>query len=196
MGEDKQIYLIRHGESEGNAGLPSENHTKIPLTATGMEQAKMVPDQLPWTPQLIAVSPFLRARQTAQPTIERYPDVPVEVWPEICEFTYLAPDSCRGTTSAERRPRVDAYWALNDPYYCDGEGAESFDVLTSRAKQAVKHIQACPQSRIVIFSHAQFIRILKDVLANPTDTVEARMARFRSLPRIQNCEGALITVPD
>jgi hypothetical protein len=35
-------------------------------------------------------SPHLRTQQTTAPTIERFPDVPVEVWP-IEEFTYLQP---------------------------------------------------------------------------------------------------------
>ena len=42
------------------------------------------------TPSLIVTSLFLRTQQTAAPTIERFPDVPVEVWP-IEEFTYLQP---------------------------------------------------------------------------------------------------------
>ncbi|WP_241212739.1 MULTISPECIES: hypothetical protein [unclassified Sphingomonas] len=37
------------------------------------------------TPSLIVTSPYLRTRQTAQATIQRFPTVPVEVWP-IEEF--------------------------------------------------------------------------------------------------------------
>jgi phosphohistidine phosphatase SixA len=41
-----------------------------------------------WTevPGLIVTSPYLRARQTAAPTIERFAKVPTEIWP-IREFT-------------------------------------------------------------------------------------------------------------
>lgn len=35
----KTITLVRHGESEANAGLPSSDPALIPLTATGIAQA-------------------------------------------------------------------------------------------------------------------------------------------------------------
>lgn len=59
------------------------------------------------TPDLIVTSPYLRTQQTAAATIERFPNVPVEVWP-IQEFTYLQPSRWNGTLSSERIPRQQA----------------------------------------------------------------------------------------
>ena len=45
----------------------------------------------PWRARVTQIRQFyLRTQQTAQPTIERFPEVPVAVWP-IQEFTYLEP---------------------------------------------------------------------------------------------------------
>tara|TARA_R110000823_G_scaffold128520_4_gene256280 strand:- start:754 stop:951 length:198 start_codon:yes stop_codon:yes gene_type:complete len=42
------------------------------------------------SPALIVTSPYTQTRQTAAPTIARFPEVSVEIWP-IEEFTYLKP---------------------------------------------------------------------------------------------------------
>jgi len=60
----------------------------------------------------------------ATTTIERFPNVPVEVWP-IEVFTYLQPRQWNGTRSTERMPFLERYWKDADPEYWDGEGAET-----------------------------------------------------------------------
>ena len=188
----QEIYIVRHGESEGNAGLPSQNHREIPLTEKGKTQAQEIPQHLPWEPELIVISPFLRARQTAQPTLDKYPDTAVEIWPEVREFTYLMPKKCTGTTTAQRRPWVEAYWSRLNPFYIDGEGAESFFELVYRASETLRRIQNSSKQKILIFSHEQFIKVLTDLVERPLGTVEDRMERFNRLPRLGNCEGRLL----
>ena len=73
--------LIRHRQSTGNAGLPCHDLARIELTELGWEQAREAAASWTETPSLIVCSPFLRTQQTAAPTVERFPDVPVEVWP-------------------------------------------------------------------------------------------------------------------
>ena len=73
--------FIRHGQSTGNAGLPSPDLASIALTELGHAQAHAVAAAWIETPALIVTSPYLRTQQTAAPTIARFPDVPVEVWP-------------------------------------------------------------------------------------------------------------------
>ena len=64
---DKQIiYLIHHGESEANIGLPTSDFENIPLTPRGHAQALSLISVLP-RPKRIFVSPLLRARQTLAP---------------------------------------------------------------------------------------------------------------------------------
>ena len=123
-------------------------------------------------------SPYLRTQQTAQPTIERFPAVPVETWP-IEEFTYLQPAQWNGTRSAERMPYLERYWANADPDYCDGEGAESFAALLRRAEAALARLAALPSPSLAfIFSHGQFIQAVRAVVTQPELDDQAKMRRF------------------
>ncbi|MCL1962490.1 MAG: histidine phosphatase family protein, partial [Desulfovibrionaceae bacterium] len=94
-----KAVFIRHGQSTGNAGVPCHDLASIELTDLGHEQARDIAGSWTEAPSLIVTSPYLRTRQTAAPTMERFPDVPVEVWP-IEEFTYLQPSRWNGTRSA------------------------------------------------------------------------------------------------
>ncbi|WP_295853616.1 phosphoglycerate mutase family protein [uncultured Xylophilus sp.] len=110
-----QVTFIRHGESTANAGLPSTYPAAIALTPRGHAQAAQVAAAWEQAPALIAVSPFLRTRLTAQPTIARFPQVPVEVLP-MEEFTYLEPARWNGTTRDQRLPMITRYWQNADPH--------------------------------------------------------------------------------
>lgn len=81
-----RAIFIRHGQSTGNAGVPCHDLGAIELTELGQEQARDVAASWTQAPALIVTSPYTRTRQTAAPTIARFPGVPVEVWP-IEEFT-------------------------------------------------------------------------------------------------------------
>ena len=138
-----RAIFIRHGESTGNAGVPCHDLATIELTERGHEQARQVAASWTQAPALIVTSPYTRTRQTAAPTIARFPGVPVEVWP-IEEFTYLQPTRWNGTRSAERMPHLERYWSVADPDYCDGEGAESFGILSAlRGRAGASRRHAC-----------------------------------------------------
>ena len=65
------IWLVRHGQSASNAGLPAVGHGEVPLTALGQEQAREVARRVDRQPDRLIVSPFLRAQETAAPIRER-----------------------------------------------------------------------------------------------------------------------------
>ena len=119
-----RVWLIRHGQSESNAGLPSADWRGIPLTELGRQQAERIAEVFADPPKLIVRSPYLRAQETAQPTIARYPGAACEEWP-VQEFSYLRTLDGRATTSHERAPEVRAYWEQADPQHAE-PGAESF----------------------------------------------------------------------
>ncbi len=74
----------------------------IPLTELGWRQSREVAVGWTETPDLILTSPYLRTRQTATATIERFPNVPVGVWP-IEEFTYLQPSRWMDPSAASAK---------------------------------------------------------------------------------------------
>jgi len=159
-----KAVFIRHGQSTGNAGMPCHDLATIELTEKGWNQAQRVAAGWTEAPSLIVASPFLRTQQTAAPTIERFSDVPVEVWP-IEEFTYLQPSRWNGTLTADRAPHLERYWGAADPAYCDGEGAESFGTLLRRAEAALTRLAALSSpGPIYVFSHGQFIQAVRAVI--------------------------------
>src|SRR5262245_8811627 len=92
----KNVWLIRHAESEGNAGLVTSQPDTIPLTRKGGEQALRLANSFTQAPTLIVTSPFIRTQQSAKPTIERFPAVRREQW-QVQEFTHLSPARYRDT---------------------------------------------------------------------------------------------------
>ena len=58
----RRVWLIRHGQSESNAGLPTNGPAASPLTELGHRQAERVAEQFTGPPALIVSSPFLRAQ--------------------------------------------------------------------------------------------------------------------------------------
>jgi broad specificity phosphatase PhoE len=175
-----EIWLIRHGESESNAGLPTSDTAKIVLTPRGLAQAEYIVAAFARPPSLIVTSPYLRAIQSAQPTIARFPQARLQEWP-VYEYTYLSRASRHNTTLHERKPQIDAYWARCDPQYVDGDGAESFAALVARAVQTLERIKRLDDDFVAIFSHGLFIRTLLWVLlADPVAINAASMRRYRS----------------
>lgn len=174
-----RIRLIRHGQSASNAGEVTAHPDTIPLTPLGHAQAALVASCCRRPPRLIVFSAFDRAVQTAAPLCERYPSVPVAVWP-VQEFTYLAPHRYNGTTRHQRGTAVAAYWQRLDPYALDGEGAESFVNFWERVEAFLERAGKT-RGPVAVFSHGQFLRgVLLRVLSGPLDPGEA-MVRFRAI---------------
>ncbi|MQY02030.1 histidine phosphatase family protein [Actinomadura macrotermitis] len=153
-----RAWLIRHGESESNAGLPTNGPGAAPLTPRGRAEAEAAAGAFAAAPDLIVASAFVRARETALPTMARFPDVPCEEWP-VEEFTYLGALHGPRTTNAERRPHAEAYWRRADPRYVNGGNGESFQDLIDRARAFLDRLAARPDDGLTaVFTHALFIR--------------------------------------
>ncbi len=184
------VWIIRHAESEANAGLPTLHPTTTKITPKGEQQAQQVALTIPPTPNLIITSPYLRTKQTAQPTIDRFPTVPHLEW-QVQEFTFLTPSQYQNTTIHQRRPLVDHYWERCDPLYIDGEGAESFSVMIDRVHQMLSKITQLEEEFVVIFSHGRFIRaVLWTLFAKPTEVSSRTMQQFWAFAesfRVPNC---------
>jgi len=155
-----RIRLIRHAESQANAGHTTSDPSSIELTEAGSKSAQEFAHNYNGpAPDLIVASPYRRAQQTAQPFIERFAGR-VEIL-EVQEFTYLSPTRCRNTNSAQRRPMVEAYWNALNPQASDGEGAESFEDFLQRVERSIKLLRAHDAAQILVFSHEFFINAVR-----------------------------------
>jgi 2,3-bisphosphoglycerate-dependent phosphoglycerate mutase len=182
-GNMSNILLIRHGESQSNVGLPTECPTSVELTPLGIEQAICIADYLESRvpPDLIVTSSYERTKQTAEPTMSRFPFVPKDQW-LVHEFTYLSSEEfLTPTTVEDRKPLVDAYWELCDPGSVDGPGSESFEQFIKRVRGVMKRFEEVDRNEtVVIFSHEQFICAVYWLLErNPTHISSETMRDFR-----------------
>lgn len=170
-----RVWLIRHGESESNTGLPAGEPGASPLTEVGRRQAREIAESLAEPPRLIVTSPYLRARQTALPTIERFPDVVCEEWP-VQEFTFLGELHGQVTTTADRRPLTEAYWERADPQHAVN-GAESFADLLTRTQEFLARLGEREPGPIAVFTHGLFIRAVMWSLLTGTTTADSEAMR-------------------
>ena len=153
----KTIRFIRHAESAANAGLPTSDPGGIPLTESGKQAAALAAAKYDGPePDLIVVSPYLRAKQTAEPFIARFPRAAVETW-AIQEFTYISPARCVGTTAVDRRPLVEAYWNKASPTHVDGDGAESFADFIARVLASLEKLHGREEENILVVCHGLFM---------------------------------------
>lgn len=174
-----KILLVRHGQSVANAGGTPADHINNPLTELGHAQAKVFAEGLDCKPGLFLVSPFLRARQTAEPLLRRFPDVPVEEWP-IQEFTFLEPLRHNGTNEEQQQPHIFDYWKRNDPAHIAGPGAESFTQFLNRARDAIRRLSyLSPGGCIVVFTHGLLMQAFRLLLLFPYATDAELMPNFR-----------------
>jgi broad specificity phosphatase PhoE len=161
------------------------------LTELGKKQARQIAKAWIEPPSLIVTSAYLRTQQTAEPTIKRFENVPIEVWP-IQEFTYLQPLRWNGTRSVERRLHLGAYWQTCDPEYCDGPGAESFASLLRRTVAALSRLETLSDDALVyVFSHGQFMQALRSTVMDNGTTDKQKMELFThsiGTPAIANGE--------
>jgi len=176
----KTILFIRHAESEANAGLPTSETAKISLTSKGLLQAQLVASTFTERPSLLVTSPYIRTKDTAQPTIERFHQVNQEEW-EVQEFTYIAPFHCLNMTANQRKPLVQEFWDRLDPFYTDGEGAESFLCFMNRVQATLNKIKHRQEKFIVVFTHCRFIQAVLWILLEQDRQVNLdQMERFRN----------------
>lgn len=192
-----RAWLIRHGESESNAGAPSADPGASVLTARGKEQAERLAAALPEVPSLVVTSPYRRAAQTAEPAIDRFPDVRREEW-QVQEFTYLGDFHRRLSTSEERRPHVTAYWARADPHLSLG-GAESFAELIGRVRDCLDRLIQQPTGPVAVFTHGHFMRaVVWTLLTGGTADHEGMRAfhRFAGRFAVPNCAMVELRFPD
>jgi 2,3-bisphosphoglycerate-dependent phosphoglycerate mutase len=183
-------WLVRHGQSASNAGLPATGAGNVPLTELGYRQVRALAARVEQQPDLLIVSPFIRSQATAAPIRERWPLAPCETWP-IQELTYLSPARCIGTTKETRQPWVDAYWRTCDPDHVDGVDAESFRSFVERLHDFHRRLQTIKGRLVIAVGHGQFFSGYLTGLSRGFDVAPGWMREFRATEvarPMANCE--------
>lgn len=171
------IFLLRHGESIGNAGGYHQGQSDFPLTQNGMAQSRALAQH--WRKRQLPVdriisSPLARARQTAEILAESL-DIPIEydpVWMErnIGELSGLHPDE-----AATRYPRP----IFMHPYMPVGIHGESQWDLYLRAGRAVQGLMRQPPGSYVVVSHGGILNLVLYAILGITPQANFHGPRFR-----------------
>jgi len=177
------VFLVRHGESQSNVGLPTDCPECAKLTVRGKEQAKRIAFSLEslTSLDLIVTSSYQRSKETAMPTQDAFPTVSQDEW-KVQEFTYLSPVYLGYSNAEQRKPLVEAYWEQLLPFYEDGPGAESFAQFIERVQAFLNLLrdQEYEDKTIAVFSHEQFIKaVLWLIDDGPIEMSSKAMRDFR-----------------
>lgn len=145
----REVWLVRHGETEWSRDHRHTSHTDLPLTDVGTRVATQMRERLAGEAfDRVLTSPRLRARRTAD--LAGFGDA--EVVEDLVEWHY---GDYEGITTAEIRETVPGWtvWTHDTP------GGESREQLTERLDRVVQQV-ADSEGRTLVFGHGHALRAL------------------------------------
>ena len=145
----RELWLIRHGETEWSRSGAHTGVSDIPLTAAGRDEATALGHYLePRQFALVLVSPLGRARETCR--LAGYPDAQIDA--DLREWDY---GDYEGLTTPEIQAGRPA-WSL----WTDGvPNGETIDQVAARAERAIA--RALPvEGDVALFAHGHILRVL------------------------------------
>lgn len=145
----RELWLIRHGETEWSLSGRHTGRTDLPLTARGRELAVALGRRLAGRQfALVLASPLQRARETCR--LAGFGDAATD--PNLCEWNY---GDYEGRTTGEiQRDRPD--WSL----WRDGvPNGESIQQVAARADAVLARVSAV-DGDAALFAHGHILRIL------------------------------------
>jgi len=131
-----RVFLVRHGQSQANAGGMTLANPVVPLTELGERQARALAPLLPQRAAGIWSSPFKRALDTA------------------------APLTLGGGPCAEREAAVARFWLESDPDHRSGPHAETFREFHTRVARVREQFLPALPDGAVVFGHGMWMALL------------------------------------
>ncbi|MSU73787.1 histidine phosphatase family protein [Candidatus Kaiserbacteria bacterium] len=154
----KTIYLVRHGESEGNVEFVFQTKDS-PLTEKGRKQAEIIAKRIAKLPvEVIIASPAARTKATAEAIATRV-NKPVEYSDLLVE---------RRTMSELWGHRIDdlgiadikqILFRFDEPNLRHSD-EENFEDLKMRADATLSFLEKRPEEHILVVGHGLFTRVL------------------------------------
>ena len=149
---ERQVWLVRHGETEWSRDGRHTGSTDIPLTEVGRAQAEALGRRLAGHRfALVLTSPRSRATETAR--LAGFGDV-ANADPDLAEWDYGALEGRRTVEIVKEYPG----WAIwTGPW----PGGESVDQVTARADRVLARCAAGPvDGDVLLFGHGHMLRVL------------------------------------
>jgi broad specificity phosphatase PhoE len=148
-GDDAELWLVRHGETEWSRDGKHTSTTDLDLTEKGVEVARTLRDKLSGIGfDLVLTSPRHRARRTAE--LAGFPDC--EVDEDLVEWDY---GEYEGVTTPEIREKVPGWTVWTHPT----PGGETADQVSERLDRVVTRVRESG-GRVLAFGHGHAMRAL------------------------------------
>lgn len=148
MHPTKQIFLVRHGETEWSRTGQHTGRTDIPLTEEGERAAKALGRSLQGRALTVLTSPLRRARDTCR--LAGFEDA--ETDDNLMEWDY---GTYEGRTTLDiRKEQPD--WSVWLSPIVNGESLEQ----VARRANAVIERAASVQGDVALFAHGHILRVL------------------------------------
>jgi probable phosphoglycerate mutase len=145
----RELWLLRHGETEWSRSGAHTGRTDIPLTAAGRAGAAALGRYLNHRPfALVLVSPLQRARETCR--LAGYESALID--PDLSEWDY---GDYEGRTTPQIQAQRPAWSLWNDGV----PNGETVSQVAARADAAIARALS-EDGDVALFSHAHTLRIL------------------------------------
>lgn len=191
------LAVVRHGQSTGNViaqeaeqnGLETidipERDADVPLSGTGREQAAALglwfADR---RPQLAVVSPYLRARETAESAL-RGLGVPVVVDERLRDRELGVLDLLTAHGVAVRHPAEAARRRRLGKFYHRPPGGESWADVLLRLRALLREVREDhPDERVVLFGHEATVLLVRYLVEGLS---EAELMAVAHATAVANC---------
>lgn len=147
-GAGRELWIVRHGETEWSRDGRHTSTTDLPLTDLGEQAAtSLAPRLADVSFDLVLTSPRQRARRTAE--LAGFADA--EVDDDLAEWAY---GDHEGVTTDEIRETVPGWSVWTHP----SPGGESVDEVSARLDRIVE--RARQHDRTLVFAHGHSLRVL------------------------------------
>ena len=182
-----QIFLVRHGQSEGNLFRRVQGQTDVELTADGKAQLPYLTKRFAETPlAAVYTSPLRRAEETAAAIVGGR-DIPVFVDKRLIEMCFGAWEMRPwGEVNLESPELKRAF--LHDPDRWHVPGSEAHTAVQKRMLAAMTDIARANDGKTVaVASHGMAIRaFLACILGVPSERI------FDGVPLVNNTSVTLL----
>jgi probable phosphoglycerate mutase len=187
MEQLKWLAVVRHGQSTGNVAAEAaetsgaevidipERDADVPLSGTGRDQAEALgrffAEQTGDRPSIAVVSPYLRARQTAEIALRQMPiERRVDERLRDRELGILDLLTARGV--AARLPEEARRRARLGKFYYRPPGGESWADVLLRLRSLLGDLRNdYPDGRVVLFAHDAIVLMVRYLIEHLDETV-------------------------
>ncbi|MBL8729244.1 MAG: histidine phosphatase family protein [Planctomycetes bacterium] len=183
MSCERRLWLVRHGETEGQSSVRYHGSGDVPLAELGRAQIRALEPWLRAVPfARIVHSPLSRAAESAA-ILAAQCGLPPELLQVDERLREISFGDCEGMTAAEIAAAFPEFWRRQQAGLADGfPGGEPRSLFAARVATAIRAWAAAPwQDDLLVVSHRGTVRHALQALLGPPPAPHAYGVALGSL---------------